>query len=145
MGFTGDPIAATIALEELDNYQKDLLTLERIKRIIITKLKQTKINNLGVKIIFSGRNKSNEFVTYYIDSKNNFEEKKYNVMHNSFTIVSALPSPEKDIQEIVNKHIYNTSPWKSIDEIKLHMRECIVDISKISDAVNSNIYEDMII
>lgn len=59
LGFTDDPIPTMNAMKELDNYNIELLTLERIKRIIMTNIKHEFINNLGVKLIFSGRNKSN--------------------------------------------------------------------------------------
>lgn len=146
IGFTGDPFACIAALSELDCYQKDFLTLERTKGIVIRKLKELDINNLGVKMIFSGRNRKNIFTTYSIDTLKNFDEQKYEILHkNNMAIMSALPPYESDMQEVIQKHLHNTMPWNSIDELKKHMRKCIIEVSTLTNSVNRNIQEEMII
>lgn len=145
IGFTGDPIASMCALNELNYYEKDNLTLERIKGIVTRKLKEIQINDLGVKMIFSGRNKINKFITYELDTKMDFQETKYEPVKNGFAIVYALPPSNADLQTIVQKHIHETSPWDNIDNLKSNMRECILQISKINTTINNKIFEEMII
>lgn len=144
IGFTGDPIAAGIALKELDSYSLNTMTLERIKRVFIGKLKEIPLNPLGIKVIITGRNKSNKFVTYSIDSKNNFEEESYvNIPDAGFVVVYS-GSNSSVIELIVNKNIYSTSPWKSIDDLRQHMTHCIREVALIDPTVNNEIYEVMI-
>lgn len=145
IGFTGDPIGAGLMLDELRFYDLSKMTLERIKRISIEKLKTLTLNHLGVKVIFSGKNKSNHFVTYTIDSKNNFAEEKYvDIPQNGFAVVYSGTN-EDILQGIVYKHIYATSPWKSLDELRQHMIDCINEVSSVDDTVNNKIFEELVV
>lgn len=145
VGFTGDPIPMINALEELKSYKVEFLTLERIKGIIVRFLQAQKINNLGVKLIISGRNKSNKFVTYTIDTKNNFKEISY-ISDVGFITNYALPFHESDVnfKEICDKHISNTVPWNSLENLEIHMKECIKEISTLCYSVNDNIFEELV-
>lgn len=144
IGFTGDPIPTMNAIKDLSNYNVELLTLERIKRIMINYLKFEQINNLGVKLIFSGRNKSNKFVTYTIDSKDNFKDIPY-IFNEGFTVNYALPHDSRaDVKQICDKYIVSTMPWQNIEDLKQNMRKCIREVSTICKSVNSNIFEEII-
>ncbi len=145
IGFTGDPIPMIKAIDELDSYKVELLTLERIKGIIIRCLKKQEINDLGVRLIISGKNKSNKFVTYTIDSRDNFNEVSY-VFEEGFAVNYALPNDcEVNLKEICDKHICSTVPWKSIEQLKRHMRECIKEVSTLCDSVNDIVFEEIVI
>lgn len=145
LGFTGDPEPTLNAINELSSYNVELLTLERIKRIVVNYLKSQKINYLGIKLIFSGRNKSNKFVVYTIDSKNGFTEVPY-IFNEGFAVNYALPHDgESDIRQICDKHIVDTMPWNNIEELKQNMHECIYEVSTLCNSVNNNIFEEIII
>lgn len=145
LGFTGDPIPTMNAIKELENYNVELLTLERVKRIIINYIKSQSINNLGIKLLFSGRNKSNKFVSYVIDSSSNFQETAY-IFDTGFAVNYALPHDcESNVNQICDKHIINTMPWNSIEELKMHMKECINEVSTLCYSVNNNTFEEIII
>ena len=147
IGFTGDPIPMINTLNELSTYTNlESLTLERIKRIVINSLKKQQINFLGVKLIISGRNKSNIFVTYTIDSKNDFKEIPYIIdFPNGFAVNYALPNDDNGkLENICKKHIDNTMPWVNLDNLKRHMKDCINEISKECPSINNNIFEEFI-
>lgn len=147
IGFTGDPVPTINALNELNTYANlESLSLEEIKEIVVNSLKKQQINFLGVKLIISGRNKSNIFVTYTLDSKNNFAEVPYILSFpNAFAVNYALPNNEGGkLEMICKRHIENTQPWGTLDALKQHMRDCIKEISEVCPSVNSNVFEEFI-
>lgn len=108
-------------------------------------LKETDANRLGVKIIISGKNKLEKFVTYCIDTKNNFKETAYeNIPLNGFSVAYAA-SNYNLVTPIVQKHIYATTPWGDIDNLKKHMQDCIKEVSTVDNTVNDNIHGVMIL
>lgn len=144
IGFTGDPIPTMNAIKELNNYNVDLLTLENIKRIVTGYIKCQPINSLGIKLIFSGRNESNKFVTYIIDSKDNFNEIPY-IFDQGFAVNYALPyNSDYNIESICDKYILGTMPWGNLENLKMYMRECIKEVSSLCYGVNDNIFEEII-
>lgn len=145
IGYTGDPVPTTTILNELNYLGKKNMTLEGVKDIFINKLKTLKINSLGVQLIFSGISQDNIFKTYYVDSKKNFNAIEYNTFGGNLAFVVAFPSSKKMVEEKIRKHIFGTYPWSDLNDLKKHMKECIIDISKICNTVNENIYEEEII
>ena len=142
IGFTGDPSPTVIALEELKKYNVELLTLERIKRIIINKIKELNINELGVKIIFTGRNKVGKFVIYVVDSKNNYEcEPLYPI--NTSPAFAVCGRNDNKCQEIIKNNLYNKK-WRTSDELEKSMMNCIIDAAKIDKTVNTNMFKVVI-
>ena len=144
IGFGGDALASDRALKELNNYQVENLTLERIARIITNKAKEKFEFLLGVKIIIVGRNRMGKFAVHLIDSNNNFASEIYVPTGNEVLIKGAFPSNSDDIVQILDRHLYSTMPWKSIEHLKENMRKCIIDVSKIDKTVNKVIYEEFI-
>ena len=125
-----------------------MLTLERIKRIFINCLKKYETEGLGEKIIISGKNKSNKFVTYSIDSKNNYKEVYYEPTDNLFVTVYALPQTENEncnYQDFVDNIIKGSMPWENLNDLKEKVSECIIEVSKINSSVNDNIFTEVII
>lgn len=141
LGFTGDPIPVLEVLEDLrKNNSVELLSLDRVKEIIISKLKILAINELGVKLIFTGKNKNKKFVIYQYDSRNNFKENQPIIVENGM-IGKAYSGQNAFIcTNIVNKNL-NYNSWKNIDDIERDMENCIKDVAKIDETVNTNIFK----
>ncbi len=146
IGFTGDLFVGECIEKALYGYQLENLTMERIKRIIINKLKQnqSELNCLGAKIIISGINKSNIYTTYFVNSNLDFIETPYYVKDNYFAVVYACHN-ENIVKDIIQRNIYDTMPWKSIDILKRCMKQCIFDVAEIDNTVNKNVFEEMIL
>ena len=99
---------------------------------------------MGIKLIFSGRNESNKFVTYIIDSKDNFNEIPY-IFDQGFAVNYALPyNSDYNIESICDKYILGTMPWGNLENLKMYMRECIKEVSSLCYGVNDNIFEEII-
>ena len=137
IGFTGDPIPTSLALQELDNYNVKFLTLERIKRIMINKLKEITPNDLGVKIIFTGKNKSGKYVIYVADSERNYEAELLFAPHGS--IAYALAGRNEEVcRQVLERNLFNKR-WTRREDLENSMAKCIKDVAQIDNSVNTNI------
>lgn len=144
LGLVGDPVAVYYAFHELTTYNVEKITMEKMKRVLVSALKEVPITGDGVQVILSGCNKSGKFMTYCIDSKNNFEEGVYDSSANGFSIVYTgckIPG----IRALVDKHLPAGKVWENLGEIKEHMKACIEEIAQEDESVNTNIYDVMVI
>lgn len=147
IGFSGDPLASLNALNVLQNYDVNSLTLEETKNIFINSLKNNNINKSGANVIVTGRNKSNNFSSYYIDLTNNYNEVYYKPKGNEFATIYALPAPEDNIhnyQKIVDDILKNNMPWNDLQDVQNCVIEAIDKISTLNSSVNDNIFMEVI-
>lgn len=144
LGITGDPFPIYYAMNELQTYDMTNMTMERIKRVLVKALKEVPINWNGVKIVLSGCNKSGKFVTYLVDSKQDFAEEMQEATGSGFYVVYA-GSESEGVKELVDKHIHNTAPWENLGELQEHMKACVKEVAKIDDTVNDKVYDVMVI
>lgn len=144
LGMTGDPVAIYYTLNELQDCSLETMTMERIKRILINTLKGIPVNMLGVQIILSGSNKSGKFVTYFADSRKNFEETMHESSPDGGYIVTYSGSGLPEAGEIVDKHLPSDKVWESVGEIRGHMKACIEEVAGLDASVNSSVYDVMV-
>ena len=145
LGIIGDPVAVYYALHELKSSDLSMMTMERMKRILMNAVREVPVNRQGIQIILSGSNKSRRYVTYSIDTTRDPEEILFDSKDcPGFSIVytgSNLP----EIQQIVDKHIPGGKIWENMGEIRDHMAACIKEIAKVDDSVNSTVYDVMVV
>lgn len=145
LGITGDPLTVYYALNELNTYNLEQMTMERIKRILTKAVKEAPVERFGVEFLLSGSNKSGRYVTYSVNTKREPEEMLFeNSDPQGFGIVytgSQLPQ----IQRIVDKHIPGGKVWESLGEIRDHMEACIKEIASIDESVNDTVYDVMVV
>ena len=144
LGMVGDPVAVYYAFHELTTYNVEKITMEKMKRVLVDALKEVPITGDGVQIILSGCNKAGKYMTYCVDSKNNFEEEVYDRREGGFAIVYT-GAKGNAIRALVDKHLPGGKVWENLGEIKEHMKKCIEEIAQIDESVNSNVYEVMVI
>lgn len=77
IGYAGDPVAISAALQEFDSYDRGNLTLGQVKKIFVDKIKVLSTNKLGAKIIISGKNKYGKILMYVLDKKQECKIEKY--------------------------------------------------------------------
>lgn len=138
IGYTGDPIPSFIAINELDSYDKENLTLGQVKKILFNKIKALPINDLGVKLIISGKNKFGKMLMYTIDTNDNYKIEKFEptIQNPAFSCVGR---DYQIIKSILDKYISNTYPWDNIFQLKKYMIQCVQEVSYIDGTVNDNI------
>lgn len=145
LGITGDPVAVYYAFSELTSYNVEKITMEKMKRVLVNALKEVPITGEGVQFILSGKNKAGKFVTYSVDSKNNFEEEVFESSENTgFTIVHT-GGTTPGIRAVVANHFPSGKVWESLEEIREQMKACIEAIAEVDSTVNKNVYEVMVI
>lgn len=145
IGFAGDPMPIYFVYNQLCIQNIDNLSFQQVKEHFIKGLKKISTNNLGVKIIISGKNESGKFSTYCLDTKNAFKETIYdNIPTNGFSVVYA-GSSETLVKPIVQRNIYDTMPWGDIETLKVHMKNCIKEIANSDNTVNDIVSEVMIL
>lgn len=145
LGITGDPLTVYYALNELNTYNLEQMTMERIKRILTKAVKEAPVERFGVEFLLSGSNKSGRYVTYSVNIKRDPEELLFDsIAPQGFGIVytgSQLPQ----IQKIVDKHIPGGKVWESLGEIRDHMEACIKEIASVDDSVNDTVFDVMVV
>lgn len=142
IGTTGDPLPIDEAFGELRNYNVEYLTLEKIRKIFINKLKTLHTNSLGVKVIFSGKNRRGQFVISTVDSTNgfNFED----LYPNNTNLINAFSGNNNRLcTSIVDSNLSNKS-FSCIEELEDAMEQCIINVASIDDTVNTNILKAVI-
>lgn len=144
LGIIGDPFAIYCAMNELQTYDLKKVTMERIKRILINTLKDVPISWLGVKFVLSGCNKSGKYVTYCVDSKQDFAEEMQEASGTGFYVVHA-GSEAEGVQELVDQHIHGTVPWENLGVLKEHMKDCVKEVAKLDKTVNDKTYDVMVV
>lgn len=141
VGVSGDPVASFYILKDLQEFDVNKLTLERMKRILTNALKEVPINMQGVKFVISGRNKSNKFMTYCVDSQKDFEETAYDAANLEQPAVVYFGGKSEQIAEIVDNYIVKTFPWGNVEEAEKQIRACMLAVAAVDDSVNDNIYQ----
>lgn len=138
IGYTGDPIPVLIAIKELDSYDRKNLTLGQVRKILFNKIKTLPINDLGVKLIISGKNRYGKMLMYVIDTKNNYKIEKYepDLQKPAF---SCAGQDYQIIKPVLDKYIFNTYPWDNIQQLENYMIKCVQEISNVDKTVNNNI------
>lgn len=144
LGITGELVPVYNAMNELQTYDLQKVTMERIKRILINSLKNASSDGTGVKFVLSGCNKSGKFVTYCVDSKQDFSEMMQVANGSGFYVVHA-GSDAVGVQELVDKYIHSTAPWENLEVLQEHMKDCVKAVAAIDDTVNEKTYEVMVV
>lgn len=148
VGITGDAVQCQNVLITLQKSDPSKLNLIQVKEIITNTLKAAKneINMLGVKIIVSGRQPNGNFMTYVIDSKNDFKDISYNPKGNYNCLVYSLPkkqNPTDNYGNIIESAIKNGN-YSSTKDLVVAIGHAIYEISKLNIGVNDTIsYEVM--
>lgn len=145
LGVQGDPVASYYILKELQQYEVSKITLERMKRILTNALKEVPVNMQGVRFVIAGRNKLNKFMCYCVDSKKDFEEIKYDPLAEERPVVVVFGADSENVKKVIEKHMYDTMPWTDVEELKIHMRDCIREAASVDDNINDNIYEMVVL
>ena len=135
IGFTGDPISIKIVLDELNCYNKDVLTMEKINKIISQRLSEITTNELGIKLIITGKNRKNNFVIYVIDSKNNYSPSLYEPTNDRFAIAYA-GSEAIFSTNIIEKFYEQLRECKTVEQIRDCMIGCVQNVSDVDNTVN---------
>lgn len=138
VGYTGDPIPILTAIKELDTYDRKTLTLGQVRKILFNTIKTLPLNDLGIKLIISGRNKYGKMLMYVIDTKNNYKVEKYepDLQKPAF---SCAGREQQIIKPILDKYIFNTYPWDNIYQLKDYMIKCVQEVSNNDETVNDNV------
>jgi hypothetical protein len=144
IGIGGDAIAGDKALKELNGYNPELLKLEKIEKIIREKAMEKVKDWIGIKIIIAGRNRKGLFTVHILNSENGYIGEYYEPKGEEILIKGAFPDKNYDWQQLLDKHLYSTNPWGTSDNLKKHMRDCIINVSELDKTVNTNIFEEMI-
>ena len=139
MAYTGDPIPTQIAIKTLEKYNVHNFSMEEIEKIIIEQLKMVDSNILGVKIIFTGKNKDGAFVIHNIDSDNNFT---INIVYprNEGITFSCAGNDSDLCNQVIQDNFSNVIINKS-EQLEYLMEKCICDVAKFDKTVNTNIYK----
>lgn len=145
LGITGDPLTVYYALNELNTYNLEQMTMERIKRILTKAVKEAPIERFGVEFLLSGSNKSGRYVTYSVNTKRDPEELLFDSTDSQGFGIVYTGSQLPQIQKIVDKHIPGGKVWESLGEIRDHMEACIKEIASIDDSVNDTVFDVMIV
>ena len=147
IGFTGDAVQCQNVYDEIIKRNTQQLTLEQVKGITKNTLYKYKndINELGVRIILSGKQLNGKFITYVIDSSNDFDDILYDPKDN-MCLIYALPKSIDNTHnygEIIDSAI-NDNKFSSSNELVKIIGKAIYDISKLNPGVNNIItYEVM--
>lgn len=142
LGVTGDPIPIEVAINSLRNYNYSNLNALEIRSLLIKKLKTLNINNLGVKIIISGKDSSNRFLIDIIDSKKNYTSSPiYPQIGHIATAYAG--NNEMLCKTIVNNNFENKTIYNA-DELEELMKNCILEVAALDPTVNTNIYKVVI-
>lgn len=143
IGYTGDPIPAQIALQKLDTFRKDGINIEQAKNIIRESLMESPANELGVKIIISGKNIDGQMNLYVLDTKEGYEYNEYPPTQYSPSFACSAHDMRK-ATIILKKYINESIKQKSEYELVEHLKKCIIELSETDDSVNNNVQEVVI-
>lgn len=142
IGICGDYNAGKEAIRELDSYQKEYLTLEKIVKIVLDKAKELAHELLGITIIIVGKNRKGKLTLHEVSAKTNYKMEIYEPV-GGVVVRASFPVSEEVSNEIINKHLSSVVPW-STDTFFIRMRDCIYDIADLNDTVNKNISVELI-
>lgn len=140
IGLMGDAIVAKAVFEKCKEYGN--YNLNKIKKELLPYIKQINNSPLGLNIIISGR-ENGVYETYQFISFENYKEKAYIPQGNFMACVYGKPSDVMVdvLNQIVKFNIYdNIHNIKSVDDLILHMGNCIYDVSKKSKTVNNVVF-----
>lgn len=143
VGYAGDPIPALFALKTLENFDKNMISLELTAKIIQESLMKTKANELGVKIIISGRNQYGNMVLYLLNTKFGYEYRKFLPLKNN-PVYSCLAHDQNKVAPILTKYINESIKGMSETKLRACLKKCIEEVSEVDDSVNKNIKEVII-
>lgn len=143
VGYAGDPIPAVFALKTLENFDKNMISLELTAKIIQESLMKTKANELGVKIVISGRNQYGNMVLYLLNTKFGYEYRKFLLLKNN-PVYSCLAHDQNKVAPILTKYINESIKGMSETKLRACLKKCIEEVSEVDDSVNKNIKEVII-
>ena len=148
VGITGDAVQCQNVMITLQKSNPSKLNLIQTKEIITNTLKSKKseINKLGVKIIVSGKQSNGSFITYVVDSKNDFKDIVYRPKENYNCLIYSVPkkqNPTDDYESIIDFAIKNQK-CSSINDLVIAIGRAIYDISKLNIGVNGTISYEVI-
>lgn len=99
--------------------------------------------------LLGGKNNKGKFQLNTFILKNSYLsiEKEVLIPNNGeFHIRASVPDMNQDdVKKLLDKNIYSTAPWKNIEDLITHMKNTIVDISKIDNSVGGKIIEYTIV
>ena len=142
LAYTGDPVPTRIAIDKLSNYDIENLSLETIESIIIQQLKMLNLNILGVRLIFSGKDKENKFVIHVAFSNNNFEIDKIYPSIEGITYACS-GNNEALCNSIIQRNFYNAR-ISTAEQLEHLMSKCIYEVAEFDETVNTNIFKVVI-
>lgn len=140
IGFTGDAVHCQNIFDKITKNNVQRLTLEQTKNIVKSELNKNKVNELGIRIIISGRQSNGNFITYAIDSNNDFDEILYEP-NKSWCLIYAVPKPcnnSHNYGKIIESAIHDNK-FSSSDELIKIIGKAIFGISKLNSTVNNTI------
>lgn len=148
VGITGDAVQCQNVMITLQKSNPSKLNLIQTKEIITNTLKSKKseINKLGVKIIVSGKQSNGSFITYVVDSKNDFKDIVYRPKENYNCLIYSVPkkqNPTDNYESIIDFAIKNQK-CSSINDLVIAIGRAIYDISKLNIGVNGTISYEVI-
>ena len=145
VGFTGDANAAEAVQAELKMYNLENLTMERIVRIVSNKVK--KINStqsVRLNIIIGGKNKSNYYRAFQIDSATHYEPIEFIPSQNGtgraeYKSLHSFPYGYKEENETLKKFKLDSLGFSTTEELANAMKDCIKYISTRDFSVNDKV------
>lgn len=138
-------------LAPFDEYpDKSVLTMNMAIKCIERHLERCNYGIGDRTFLLGGKNNKGQFQLNTFVHKSSFSPVEKEVLIPSdgqFYVKTAIPPDvnQDDIRKLLNKNIYGTSPWSSLDDLKSHMRDTIIDISKINNSVGGKIMEYTIV
>lgn len=146
VGFAGDPEPTLKAFDVLSKYDMDELSLIEIKNILVNTIQMQPINKLGVKLIVSGKNCFGKYVSYSIDSRQNFKEEFFEPKGNMYALIYAVPQAENDTDDYAKiiDDAYKNHKYKTSNELIQNLGKGIYKISKLNKSVNNIISYEII-
>lgn len=142
MACTGDPIPIQVALNNLKEYNVNNMSMEEIEKAIIEQIKEIDSNILGIKLIFSGRDKDSNFIIHTTNSNDNFE---INVTYPRSMGITYACAGNNDVfcNSVIQRNFANAK-ISTAEQLESLMARCIREVAQFDKTVNTNIYKVVI-
>lgn len=142
LGLCGNARSAFETLRALSKKELPSLSFEDILKETCDIAKSIDFGKLGMQFIIGGRNKSNEFMLSYAESKTGFTVNNIVPKNDSdykYTIIFPPDIDDEMRAEIINKCGLHMAINESRECLKNSIRRCIELVSEKSITVNNNI------
>lgn len=142
MAYTGDPIPTQVALNKLKEHNVNDMSMEEIEKVMIEQIKEIDSNILGIKLIFSGRDKDNKFVIHTINSENDFVVDK--IYPRNIGITYACAGNDDVLCNSVIQRNFANARISTAEQLESLIAKCIYEVAQLDETVNTNIYKVVI-